>query len=117
MVYRCPECGKTHVFARLIGYTCKKDLYKAHDCLRYFLKDESKKPLHEYEFYDRAGECYICDFRGEPVFEYVCKDCRKRFPTVEIYLNESTADDGNTTKTQNAFVLKNEDIVPTPEGE
>ena len=113
MVYRCPECGKTHVFARLIGYTCRKDWYKAHDCPRYMLKDES----YECDIRDRADGCYTCDFRGEPVFDYVCKDCGKNFPFVAIYLNESTADDGNTTKTQNAFVLKNEDIVPTPEGE
>lgn len=56
-----------------------------------------KKPLREYEIRDRADGCYTCDFRGEPVFDYVCKDCGKYFSTVEIYLNESTADDGNTT--------------------
>lgn len=115
MVYRCPECGKTHIHARLVGYTCRKDWRKERDCPRYFLTDKTKKPLHEYDFYDREGACCTCDFRGEPVFHFLCKDCNKAFSRVEIELN-GTDCSNDTSKVQNSFVLKNDDSDPTPEG-
>ena len=42
---------------------------------------------------NKCGGKVVVQIHGEPV--YVCKDCGKYFSTVEIYLNESTADDGN----------------------
>lgn len=67
-----------------MGYICKKDLYKAHECP--WLVASDKKEVYKHKLEDRKTMCFKGDFRGEQVFNYVCKDCGKVFidPLMEL---------------------------------